>query len=71
MNEKIIYYTNLNQCDKIFIGYTVPDCQLINHLLGHFSMGDWHEGTFSNTTLHKLQHIAKMHGYVLKYEKRS
>ncbi|OGH08062.1 MAG: hypothetical protein A2W22_06325 [Candidatus Levybacteria bacterium RBG_16_35_11] len=68
---KMVIYKRLTKKGKFYVGYTVKDCQLIDHFLSHSPTGNWHEGIFYEDTLNKLKLIAKIHGFTLREENES
>jgi len=64
---KTITYKKIENT-SFYIGYSVKDCYLIDHLLGHSPTNPYHEAFFDDYSLFKLKQIAKMHGYKLKDE---
>ena len=68
MKKKEIVYMRWSEASKFYIGYTVLDCQHIDHFLSHSAVGNWHEGIFYEDTLGKLKRIAELHGCILREE---
>ncbi len=62
----VVSYKKMNPDSKYYIGYTIQDCQLIDHFLGNPANGNWHNGIFYEDILYKLELVASLHNCLLQ-----